>query len=180
MNGVGILTTDDVCLAVREAGFALGPEDISLDPRDERLAVALPGGYMAWFPTNADGSARLKIERKVCTFWLIDAGSPRRRLSTSRLPASTSALPFQAYTSHGICIGGSSTIPYWRVGSAFPSAKFWRSSTHGFQKSTLPTGCHVGSPGQTHATGFATAFPTWSRIGNCCATLKRSSKCTRG
>ena len=65
MDGVGILTTDDVCLAVREAGFALGPEDISLDPRDERLAVALPGGYMAWFPTNADGSARLKIERKV-------------------------------------------------------------------------------------------------------------------
>ena len=65
MDSAGILTTDDVCLAVREAGFALGPEDISLDPRDERLAVALPGGYMAWFPTNADGSARLKIERKV-------------------------------------------------------------------------------------------------------------------
>ena len=38
-------------------------------------------------------------------------------MSTSRLPGSTSALPFQAYTSHGICIGGSSTIPYWRVGS---------------------------------------------------------------
>ena len=65
MDSAGTLTTDDVCLAVREAGFALGPEDISLDPRDERLAVALPGGYMAWFPTNADGSARLKIERKV-------------------------------------------------------------------------------------------------------------------
>jgi hypothetical protein len=65
MDGAGILTTDDVCLAVREAGFVLGPEDISLDPRDERLAVALPGGYMAWFPTNAGGSARLKIERKV-------------------------------------------------------------------------------------------------------------------
>ena len=50
-----------------------------------------------------------------------------------------------------------------RIGAsdrAFPSAKFWRSSTHGFQKSTLPTGCHVGSPGQTLATGFATAFPT--------------------
>ena len=47
MDGAGILTTDDVCLAVREAGFALDPEDISLDPRDERLAVALPGGYMA-------------------------------------------------------------------------------------------------------------------------------------
>src|SRR6516162_7571950 len=43
-DSTGILTTDDVCLAVREAGFALGPEDISLDPRDERLAVALPGG----------------------------------------------------------------------------------------------------------------------------------------
>jgi hypothetical protein len=56
MDSAGILTTDDVCLAVREAGFTLGPEDISLDPRDERLAVALPGGYMAWFPTNADGS----------------------------------------------------------------------------------------------------------------------------
>ena len=65
MDSAGTLTTDDVCLAVREAGFALSPEDISLDPRDERLAVALPGGYMAWFPTNADGSARLKIERKV-------------------------------------------------------------------------------------------------------------------
>src|SRR6516165_1876594 len=26
MDGAGILTTDDVCLAVREAGFALGPE----------------------------------------------------------------------------------------------------------------------------------------------------------
>jgi hypothetical protein len=63
MDSAGILTKDDVCLAVREASFALGPEDTSLDPRD--LAVALPGGYMAWFPTNADGSARLKIERKV-------------------------------------------------------------------------------------------------------------------
>ena len=50
MDGVGMLTTDDVCLAVREAGFAVGPEDISLDPRDERLVVALPGGYMAWSP----------------------------------------------------------------------------------------------------------------------------------
>jgi hypothetical protein len=49
MDSAGILTTDDVCLAVREAGFALGPEDISLDLRDERLAVAMSGGYMAWF-----------------------------------------------------------------------------------------------------------------------------------
>ena len=65
MDNASILTTDDVCVAVREAGFTLDPEDISLDPRDERLAVALPGGYMAWFPTNADGSARLKIERRV-------------------------------------------------------------------------------------------------------------------
>ena len=65
MDSAGILTTGDVCLAVREAGFALSPEDISLDPRDERLAGALPDGYMAWFPTSADGSARLKIERKV-------------------------------------------------------------------------------------------------------------------
>jgi hypothetical protein len=65
MDSAGILSTYDVCLALREAGFALGPEDIALDPRDERLTVTLPGGYMAWFPTNAEGSARLKIERKV-------------------------------------------------------------------------------------------------------------------
>jgi len=60
---------------LREAGIALSPTDLRIEPREERWAVWLPGERIAWFPASARGRERLAIERRVlrllaerCTF----------------------------------------------------------------------------------------------------------------
>jgi aminoglycoside phosphotransferase (APT) family kinase protein len=69
------LTADAVCDALREAGISLFPFDVTLEQRDERWAVTLPGDRMAWFPSGDGGLQRLSLERRVlrllaerCTF----------------------------------------------------------------------------------------------------------------
>jgi hypothetical protein len=69
------LTTEGACAALREAGLDLAPAEVSVQRRDDRWAVALPGGRMAWFPATEQARARLAVERKVlrllaerCTF----------------------------------------------------------------------------------------------------------------
>ena len=46
-------------------GFRVDPAAIEMMPRDDRLAVRLPGARMAWFPSNARGLRRLERERRV-------------------------------------------------------------------------------------------------------------------
>jgi aminoglycoside phosphotransferase (APT) family kinase protein len=59
------LTADSVCAALREAGLLLSPGQVRAEPRDDRWLVRLPGDRLAWFPADADGRARLGIERRV-------------------------------------------------------------------------------------------------------------------
>jgi Ser/Thr protein kinase RdoA (MazF antagonist) len=54
-----------VAAALRGAGFRVDAAAIELIRRDDRIAVRLPGGRMAWFPTNAEGQRRMARERRV-------------------------------------------------------------------------------------------------------------------
>jgi hypothetical protein len=59
------LTPDHVCDAFREAGIVCSPQDIRIEPREERWVVWLPGERIAWFPASHYGLARLENERRV-------------------------------------------------------------------------------------------------------------------
>ena len=55
-----------IAATLSEAGVHLvEPQSIGLLPRDDRFAALLPGGQMAWFPTNERGIRRLERERRV-------------------------------------------------------------------------------------------------------------------
>ena len=65
----------EVCAALRRADLNLPPESISIEKRDDRWAVTLPGDRMAWFPASEQARERLDGERRVlrlmaerCTF----------------------------------------------------------------------------------------------------------------
>ena len=47
------------------AGFPVDPRIASVEPRDDRWAVSLPGDRMAWFPMSPAGARRLAVERRV-------------------------------------------------------------------------------------------------------------------
>jgi Phosphotransferase enzyme family len=73
--GIGDLTADAVCEALREAGLAFAPTEIHVEQREGRWAVWLPRDRMAWFPANEPARRRLTVERNVlrllaerCTF----------------------------------------------------------------------------------------------------------------
>jgi hypothetical protein len=51
--------------ALREAGISYLAEALAIDAREERWAVSLPDGRVAWFPASAPGARRLAIERRV-------------------------------------------------------------------------------------------------------------------
>jgi aminoglycoside phosphotransferase (APT) family kinase protein len=51
--------------ALSAAGFEVDVSELTLVPRDDRLAVLLPENRIAWFPRNANGAERLKREARV-------------------------------------------------------------------------------------------------------------------
>jgi hypothetical protein len=53
------------CIALREAGLDMLPEQVHVEMRDGRWLVTLPAGQLAWFPMNDPGAKRLQIERRV-------------------------------------------------------------------------------------------------------------------
>jgi aminoglycoside phosphotransferase (APT) family kinase protein len=59
------LTAEAACVALREAGLDLAPEDVRVELREDRWLVRLPGERLAWFPANAKGRERLDVERRV-------------------------------------------------------------------------------------------------------------------
>src|SRR6516162_5428129 len=60
-----VLTPATVCRALREAGFPHPAEALHIDAREERWAVSLPDGHIAWFPASEAGATRLAVERRV-------------------------------------------------------------------------------------------------------------------
>ena len=63
-----------------EAGLLIAPETLSIERREDRWCVTLPGDRMAWFPANARGRQRLEVERRVLA--LLNA---RCRFATPRV-----------------------------------------------------------------------------------------------
>jgi hypothetical protein len=59
------LTPATASRALCEAGFPHPAEALHIDAREERWAVSLPDGRIAWFPSSAAGAKRLAVERRV-------------------------------------------------------------------------------------------------------------------
>jgi hypothetical protein len=59
------LTQSTACRALREAGLAYPAETLRIAAREERWAVSLPDGCIAWFPASEAGARRLGVERRV-------------------------------------------------------------------------------------------------------------------
>ena len=60
-----VLTPATACRALREAGFPHPAEGLRIDAREERWAVTLPDGHIAWFPASEAGATRLAVEPRV-------------------------------------------------------------------------------------------------------------------
>jgi hypothetical protein len=65
MATFGDLTPESAYRALRCAGLSYSPEDLRIAAREERWAVTLPDGHIAWFPASERGSRRLAIERRI-------------------------------------------------------------------------------------------------------------------
>ncbi len=91
------LTADIACSALRGAGFDYSPEQLGIERREHRWAVALPDERIAWFPATDAGAGRLGVERRVlsllsqrCTFqvprllYVSELGFDVRRLVPGR------------------------------------------------------------------------------------------------
>ena len=65
MSIYAVLTPAAARRALREAGFAHRAEALRIDAREERWAVSLPDGRIAWFPGSEAGAMRLAVERRV-------------------------------------------------------------------------------------------------------------------
>ena len=65
MSIYAVLTPAAACRALREAGFSHPAEALHIDAREERWAVSLPDGHIAWFPASEAGATRLAVERRV-------------------------------------------------------------------------------------------------------------------
>jgi hypothetical protein len=59
------LTAQTACRALRELGLSYSAEELQIAAREERWAVSLPDGKIAWFPASAAGGQRLAVERRV-------------------------------------------------------------------------------------------------------------------
>jgi hypothetical protein len=59
------LTTATACRVLREARFSYPAEALRIAAREERWAVSLPDGHIAWFPASEAGASRLAVERRV-------------------------------------------------------------------------------------------------------------------
>src|SRR6516164_8199893 len=65
MSIYAVLTPTTACRALHEAGFPHPAEALHIDAREERWAVSLPDGHIAWFPASEAGATRLAVERRV-------------------------------------------------------------------------------------------------------------------
>jgi len=61
MSIYAVLTPTTACRALREAGFPHPAEALHIDAREERWAVSLPDGHIAWFPASEAGATRLAV-----------------------------------------------------------------------------------------------------------------------
>jgi Phosphotransferase enzyme family len=59
------LTQSTACRALCKAGFSYPAEALRIAAREERWAVSLPDGRIAWFPASEAGARRLAVERRV-------------------------------------------------------------------------------------------------------------------
>jgi hypothetical protein len=91
------LTPESACRALRDAGLSCSPDELRIAAREERWAVSLPDGCIAWFPASAAGERRLAVERRVlrllanrCSFraptvsFVSDSGFDLRRMVPGR------------------------------------------------------------------------------------------------
>ena len=60
-----VLTPERACDELAAAGISASPGDVSLERRDERWLVRLPGERLAWFAATDAGRAMLARERRV-------------------------------------------------------------------------------------------------------------------
>jgi hypothetical protein len=65
MSPYSDLTAETASRALREAGIPHPADALAIDAREERWAVALPDGRIAWFPASPGGASRLATERRV-------------------------------------------------------------------------------------------------------------------
>jgi aminoglycoside phosphotransferase (APT) family kinase protein len=63
--GIGAMDAETAYALLGRAGFAVDPQAVQVEPREDRWAVPLPGDRMAWFPMNPEGERRLAVERRV-------------------------------------------------------------------------------------------------------------------
>jgi hypothetical protein len=59
------LTQSTAYRALREARFSYPADALGIAAREERWAVSLPDGHIAWFPASEAGARRLGVERRV-------------------------------------------------------------------------------------------------------------------
>lgn len=59
------LTPQTASRALQETGISYPAEALAIDAREERWAVSLPDGCIAWFPASEAGARRLALERRV-------------------------------------------------------------------------------------------------------------------
>ena len=144
MSIYAVLTPATVCRALREAGFPHPAEALHIDAREERWAVSLPDGHIAWFPASEAGVTRLAVERRVlglltkrCSFrvpeilFVSNSGFDVRRMVPGRCD------PWGLYRR------------YARLGKSS-----W-SSTPGLSRRTPPAGCGSTCRGQRPVPGLA-------------------------
>lgn len=59
------LTAEAACAALTPAGLRLDPQDLRIEPREERWLAKMPGGRLAWFARSQAGAQALATERRV-------------------------------------------------------------------------------------------------------------------
>jgi aminoglycoside phosphotransferase (APT) family kinase protein len=59
------LSTEQAAGALSAAGFTVSPRELSVDPREERAVVMMPGWRAAWFACSEAGRAQLRHEARV-------------------------------------------------------------------------------------------------------------------
>src|ERR1700733_10353871 len=58
-------TAETVCAALRHAGSDLAPDSVTVEPREGRQLVRLPGGRVAWFADGEPGRETMARERRI-------------------------------------------------------------------------------------------------------------------
>jgi hypothetical protein len=158
MSIYAVLTPTTACRALHEAGFPHPAEALHIDAREERWAVSLPDGHIAWFPASEAGATRLAVERRVlgllatrCSFrvpeilFVSNSGFDVRRMC-------------QAGAILGVSTAAARTIPGWRRKSDTRLGKSSWSSTPGSSRRTPLAGCGSRCRGRRPAPGLANAY----------------------